>query len=71
MTFKPGIPLDDGEVYLGGVEVIEYLTTGGERQFRVRLDADMPLSSVLGLLRLAEHQCIGMSDFHPNEGTET
>jgi hypothetical protein len=59
-----GQPLDDNEVYLAAVEVVEYLNEQGERCFRVTCDGDVPTSTILGLLRVAEHHVLcELSDF--------
>lgn len=50
--------LPDDVVPLVAVEVVEYLDHLGERRFSVRLSGDVPLSTTVGLLRIAEQQII-------------
>jgi hypothetical protein len=67
MSYETAQPLEAGDVQIGAVEVVEYLDSEGERRYRIRVDGDMPLSNILGLLVLAQHDAIAMSDWKPSE----
>lgn len=44
------------------VEVCGYITPEGHRMFATRFTKDAPLSTVLGLMRLGEHQILRESE---------
>lgn len=61
--FATAVPLDDGDLYLCGIEVIGYMDADGGQGYRVRVDTDVPLSTALGLLELAKMQLLAGSDW--------
>lgn len=65
MTYETAQPLEEGAVQTGAVEVVSYLDPEGVDRYRVRIDGDVSLSGILGLLRLAEHTAIAESDWDP------
>ena len=50
-----------GAVPLAVVEITEFLDEDGQRRFSVRGGGEVPLSTMIGLLRLAEHYIIADS----------
>lgn len=57
--------LPEGAVALDVVEVCGYLRADGARQLALRCTTDAPLSTVIGLLRLGEHEILRRSDDWP------
>ncbi len=57
--------LPDGAVALDVVEVCGYLAADGTRAFTVRCTTDAPLSTVVGLFRLGEHEILRQSSDWP------
>ena len=50
--------LPGGAVPLDVIEVCCYLDTAGDRKYIVRYTTAAPLSTLIGLLRVAEHQML-------------
>lgn len=50
--------LPQGAVPIEVIEVCGYIAPDGSRKFAVRACHDVPLSTALGLLRLAEHHLV-------------
>lgn len=62
MSLVEQFELPDGAIPNGCVAVCQYMTIDGEMEFAVKYDtADMPLSSTLGLLTLAQHHIYEIS----------
>lgn len=53
--------LPEEAVPLVVVEVVEYLDIEGDRRFVVRIDGEVPLSTTVGLMRIAEHQIMAQA----------
>ncbi len=53
--------IGDDAIPFAVVEICEFLGPDGERRWCLRCAGDVPLSSSLGLLRMAEHQLLAES----------